>query len=110
MYFSTHYECCEMPVYDKADGSAACIVYDASSHTWEVQRDEEDVIAYASCFKGIQLQDFTYQEWYVGHDNEFSLLPTLKLLAVATDSPHFALGQLVRIEGLKQATSLPPFL
>jgi hypothetical protein len=36
MYFSTHTELCGMHVYHKAEGSEACIVFDARSLTWRV--------------------------------------------------------------------------
>ncbi len=103
MYFSTYNKICGMPVYHKADGSETWIVFDASSLTWQVLRGAKlELVAYVRCCNGTPLYNCTCQEWCLRHGEKFELFPAMRLRPVDSGSEHFAYGQLVRIEGLKQ--------
>ncbi len=110
VYYRTNEKRFKMPIYHKADGSDRWIEFDASKSAWQIKRGVHKGTCFADvyfrCKHGVPLETCTSESWYVSGGSGFNAQPASKLRPLASCDSKFSLGQLVRIEGLKQASFL----
>jgi hypothetical protein len=108
VYYRTNEKRFKMPIYHKADGFDSWIEFDASKSEWQIKCGYDKgtcfAVAYFPCKHGVPLETCASASWYDG--TECSAQPATKLRPLASSETKFSLGQLVRIEGLKQASFL----
>jgi hypothetical protein len=107
VYYRTNEKRFEWPIYHKADGSDRWIEFDAKTSTWNIKRGVDKGTffsdAYYSCYHGVPLETCTSDLWHLT-GTPFHFQPGFRLWPLASCDSKFSFGQLVRIEGLKQAS------